>query len=429
MRRSLFVSVEEQLEIEKLEESRRIANRSGHYETLFDNLAQQQKVQEESDDPVDEDSPEETDMDATEAMESIGDFSFSLEEYNEQHWENKPSLSNRLMSAVSELGILGIKYTPVLLKTMFKGVLYAFGVLGELFMKSSSAIVKYLDRRSTSFDKLLESIESLNKSLNIVKDDSGLNGQLFTEEPVINSLKIGSNVDFVSNIKTLNTFTKDVIGSIEKQVELDIGQIKHTISVSSFSNTSAPVNILTVKPFSTKLKPGTIAGFSSDEETTVSYLYSERLPSDIALMAFLPKNTQTVQEASRSYDASKVILGFDNSNFKAIGSVDYMSVEELKGLLKELKDLCDLCVAQKTFYEQLLVSKKQIRFGLQSYFTRISSANRKISIKESLVEYVYLKSLFIDKVYLASCINIHDYNAKTIAMALKFVEAHVKKLA
>lgn len=440
MRKSLFITLEEQLEIEILEESRRKANKIGDGETLFDNLAQQQKVEEETskEDPDASDSAEpEAQADAAEepaqdeaaGMESLSDFTFALEEYSEHHWDNKPSMAKRLLSAAQELGVLGIKYTPIMLKTVFKGVLYAFGVLGELFMKSTSATLKYLERRNNSFDKLSKSIDSLSKSLDIVKDTASFDGQQFTEQAVINSLKSGDNVDFITNIKALNAFTKDAIGGIEKQVALDIGRIKHIISISNFTHGVTVADILPVKPFSSKLKPGSVKGYGGDEERTVSYIYSEGLPSDIALMAFLPKNTQTVDEASNCYGASKLILGFNSENFKAINAVDFMSIQDLRSLLKELKALCDVCIAQKVFYEQLLTSKKQIKFGLQTYFTRISSANRKISVKESLVEYVYLKTLFIDKVYLAGGIDIHDYNAKTISMALKYVEAHVKKLA
>lgn len=435
MRRSLFVSVEERLEIEKLADAKEVANRTGEYETLYDNLVNQQKVEDsaeksedtESDVPTeDEETGSDTDIPA---MELFKEFSFGLEEYSEQHWNTKPSMSQRLLSAVGELGILGIKYAPSLLKTVYKGVLYAFGVLGELFMKSTGALLKYMERRSVSFDKLQESIASLSKALDAVKDTDSLNGQMFDEQSVINSLKISDSVDFSANIATLNKFTKTAVDAISKQVDLDIEAVKHTIAISNFSVSTVPDNLLSVKVFSNSLKPGTVNGYKNDEETTVSYLYSERLPSDVALMAFLPKTTDTLQAASTSYDASKIFLGFDNASFKNIDTVEFKTVNELKTLLKELKSLCDLCIAQKTFYEKLLVSKKQLRFGLQSYFNKISTANRKISIKESLVEYVYLKSLFIDKVYLASCIDIHDYNAKTIAMGLKFVEVHVKRLA
>ncbi len=454
MGKPLFLALEEQLESEKLHALQIQANKDGESEVLFDNLKQQlvakdlkEKTGEatgdepsvdtvtdevETDQPVESEEDKLTDGEEPEVtVESLKALTFSVENFYEQdtqYGSTPASLAKRFLEGVKSIGYFGVTHGPDLLKKAYKGVIRAFDAIASGLIVSINFVNSYLERRSRSLDKLSSSIDALQQAVSSIEDMSSLQDEQFTTAEVINGLKISNSVDFVSNIKVLETCVVKVVNGIDAKIRNDTIGTSHLIAQSGAFRTQPDV-LMAVGPFSTSLKKETVDGYKHNEDLTISYKYSESLPSDAVLMAFLPKeDLNGIEQISHAYEDSKIFLGLDMSTFKSIEKVDYMTKPQLQEFLKELRVLCDVCIKQRKVYTDLLESKKRLRFTFKNYFTKLASGDRKVTVKESLVQYVYLKSTFIDKVYLVGLTHVHDYAAKTIRYGIRFTQEHVKKL-
>jgi hypothetical protein len=439
MRTPLFIALEEQLETEKLADLTTQANKTGEYEVLYDAVASLKESKENEDDsstdgeeptPEGETLPEDDELST--GTEELRNVTFSLESFNEGPGSRNliGVVTGTLTGALTAITILGLTYGPDIVKALYKGVIYVFGKLARLLYVGTKTLAKYIERRVNAFSSLKKSIESLEKSLEIVGKNGDLTGQQFTDKRVINSLKIGLNADFTANTKQLTTFLNGTILGIGRQVKNDIQAISYLIAASQSKLIKPPIDLFVVKPFLNGMKQDDLAGYENDELSTVGYKCLEALPSDVVLMAFLPRqDLDGIEQLVKAYNESKLFLGMDLQNFKSVSSVDYMTPEQLKLFLKELKNLCDACITHERFYTDIMVSKKQLKFGFKNYLTRLVGSDRKVTVKESLVEYVFLKAMFIDKVYLVGSMDVHDYCAKIINYGISFAEAHVKKLS
>lgn len=470
MAKTLLIALEEQLEIEKLADLEDQAAKTGSSEILFDNLKKletandlKEKADEGSEktdssgisgndsdlssDQTPTDGSEESDQVQAQdpgtaeedglqvAKEELKSLSISVEEYSDYAASGTKGIidtvGSAFVAAVSALVFFGIAYGPTIVKSMYKGVIYIFGKLAKLLYVSSTTLARYIERRKNSFTNLKESIASLQKSITLLKhNDNDLTGQEYSDQKVINSLKIGQNTDFIKNIGTLKQFLNITVAALSRQISNDIGAINHLLSYRRAGATKLPDNMLTVKPLMPDMVPGTVDGYQNNQEFTESYKYNETLPSDVVLIAVLPRNDlDTLEAYTKAYSESKLFLGINMESFTEIKSVDYMTLDALTSFLTELDKLCDECIAHQTLYERINIAKKHMKFSFKNYFMTLASADTKVSMKDSLVEYIYLKSMFIDKVYLTAAMDIHDYTAKVISFGISFTEDHIKKLS
>lgn len=447
----LKVVLESELEVDKLKDLEQSANKDGEFEILYDNLKTEKDdkdaqaegnvvPEEDSDTSSSSTDDSETDTDSsdsetTEALESIRNLTYSPEGFSEVFSSIKDHVGSAavaLKDAAVVLGVLGITYGPGIAAAMYKGVVYVFLKLVKLLYVSTVTITKYIDRRINSFNNLSKEINQAKASIQLIRSGkaSDLNGAKYSNQKVINTLKIGSNVNFDANIKRLHTFVHGVVHELDGKVSTDIGAIKHLIAYSYGNTGRVPNSLMMVKPMATGMSPGVIDGYQSDNEFIDSYKYNERLPSDVTLIAQLPKpELVKIDELSQAYSDSRIALAFDPSSFIEISSVDYMTIDDLSRFVESLDMLCKMCMEHQSLYEKVKHTKSGLKFSFKNYFMSLATADHKVGMKDSLVEYVYLKSMFIDKVYLTAAMDIHDYSSKVISLSLSYVKDNIKKLS
>lgn len=452
MAKSIFnIALEqEQLEVDKLKEAKDFANKDPQGQVLYDDLVEKNKEESiEPEDDAENASPEDdsslstsedTDTTTEPSLESLREgmkgLTYSPEaitDYIPNPGEySKMTISAVISGAVAALVTLGIVYGPTIIKNVFKGVIYVFGKLAKLLYVSTVTLTKYIERRINSFNNLKEKIKALKEAVKALKEKEEkalLSGDKYRNGKIINSLKIGNSVDIVRNIQVASKFVSRIILDIDKQINNDIGAIRHLIAYHHMG-TKPPDDILLVRPINRDLIPGSVQGYNNVSDFTETYKYNEGLPSDVALMATLPKQDLLSFEAiSKAYSESSMFLGLDLIKFQEIDNIDYMKPDDLIRLLTELDKLCDICISHQSMYERIKLAKAGFKYSFKNYFLSIVNAPVKVTLKHSLVEYVYLKSMFIDKVYLVAAMDVHDYCAKTIVNALSYIEDNVKKLS
>ena len=185
-----------------------------------------------------------------------------------------------------------------------------------------------------------------------------------------------------------------------------------------------------VNPLKLDLVKGTIEGYRIGNDKTDVYCYKHRLPSDIVFMMSIPRSDLSeMSEHIHAYNTSTMMLGMDPASFKDINSVHYMTASELSSFLDSLDKLCGLCAEHQKLYESIQKSKEHLRLNYKNYFFSVANSKERVPLKESLVEHVYLKNMFIDKVYLTAAMDIHTYAVKVMSSALSYASENIKKLS
>lgn len=446
MKKSLFIAIEEDLEINKLQEQEKQAAKTGGSEVLFDELSQQKKASElteenkedetSTDSSVsgdEEETPEDTETtdDFTVAKEELRNLTFAVEAYADDAGDEKSILTKTMdmFSAVfSSISYLGVTYGPKIFKFVYKGVLRLFGDLAKLLYVGTETLMKFIERHQNSLDTLQKSIDSLRKALDLVKDADTLDVK-FSNQKVINALKISESVDFSKNVQVLDKFLTGAISAMSDNIGNEISAINHLITYCRSGTSAVPESLMQSKLSVPGMVEGTIEGFPVNESLTKSFRYSESLPSDITLLAIVPRQgLETFEELAQAYNLSKLYLALDVSKYKEVANIDYMTKQQLSEFLNELEKLCKTCVEHKHFYEKIRLQKGQMKIMFKNFFEFVANRDRKLPLKSTLVEQVYLKSMFIDKVYLTAAMDIHDYTAKVISSGLSFIEDNIKKL-
>lgn len=451
MRKKLMVALEEELEVEKLHESEQLANKLGEAAILYDNV-KKDKVVEDNKEAADTNTEEETPTDSSDAsteetptedtettedsasLESLRNMTYSSEGFGDavvSVVDAGRATAGYIAAAVAAIAYVGVTVGPTVIKSFYKGVLYTFGKLAKLLHFSYVTLDKYIQRRTQSFEKIKNEIGNLKKALDVVKDkDTDLSEMSYANQRVINNLKISDSTDFTKNLQVLDEFVKNVINQLNIRINNDIHSVKYMISNALIGSGKIPNTLLSVKPLSLGLTQGTVEGYVLGNEFTDTYNYPQRLPSDIAFIVTSPKpDLSDLGQITEAYNGSTMILGIDMESFKEINQANYMTPNELSSFLDSLEKLCDVCIQHQKLYETVHRSKEHLKINYKNYFFSLANSKEKVTMRDSLVEHVYLKSMFVDKVYLVAAMDIHDYVTKVMSSALSYAHENIKKLS
>lgn len=466
MGRSIFAF--EELEIEKLEDKEKELAATPGGDVLYDNLvdesvkqdAPEEEVVEDTDTPVGEDEAPVPDPDAEETPDTAssdeppkdsetpeeadqakaGEDEPSLEELKnltysqESIGELAVSAGNHILNvAVPVFKYLGLTVAPFVLKNAYKGVVYVLVRMTRLLYSTSVVVSKYIERRVNSFNNLSQTIQALKQTLGELEDRGDLpdvQGETYSKQSVINTLKIGESVDFIDNLTKLSGFVSETIADLDQAVLKDIGAARHLMALSQAGAGNPPSDIMSAGFSADKMTEGEVQGYAAPTDQVKCLKYNEHLPSDVILLAMLPKQDLVdLGEITRGYNHSSIFLGFDSANFKQIDRVDYMALDQLKSLVDNLEKVCALCIEHESVYRKIDTLKTGLKYSVKRYAMALFSKTTKTSLHDSLAEHIYLKLMFADKVYTTSMIDIHDYTARVITHGISFAKANIKKLS
>jgi hypothetical protein len=437
------IKLESMLEVEKLAEINKQNASGSEFDFLHSEIINNKKIEESENSSIYNKDTENDNNDINTDEDTLSQESFRNLTYSELSLESyefntEPTTVSKLGSKVSEafkssidyLSYLGITYGPTIAKNVYKGVIFIMGKLTKLLLSSIVTLTKYLNRRINSFNKLKSDIDDAKK---VLKELNGKELSIdkkikYTNVKIINTLKISDSVDFINNINTVNSFVSKTINEINTSINNDIGSVKYLISASLLNTIKNPINILIKDIPLNGMSSNVIEGYEPKDDTINGYISNYDLPGDVCLVAHLPKkDINTMEEIIRAYNNSSLFLAMNIKKFKSIESVDYMSIEDLNEYLTVLSKLCNTCILHQSLYEAVIKNKSSLRYNFKQYFNQIFNSNEKVSVSNSLIEYIYLKYMFTDKVYLTAAMDIHDYSIKIINNSLLFIKSNIKQ--
>lgn len=332
-----------------------------------------------------------------------------------------------------KLVVFGIDVTPGLMSKMYKGVAYVAGKTANLFAASVVQLDKYLERRAISYRglnaDLVKAIDTLDLLISENKISEDYKELKYDTTKVINQLKIAESTDFTANAKALLGFLQGSMKTIGAGVNHEQEVIRNSIEMSRSGKIGNVLELLQIKYEASSLEPGSLKGFEYNHDYLLAQHERNILPGDVRFVLQTPKNDlQDLAAFSKAYHMSSIFLAVDPSSFKTVEAVDYMDAAKLREFLLNLQALAIAAAGQENFYNKLKDNKLSSRFLYKGYFQSLTGSKERVRLRDSMVEIVYLKNYYIDKVYLAAAIDIHDYTARVISAGLSFAKKNILAL-
>lgn len=328
---------------------------------------------------------------------------------------------------LSWLKHVGINYGLPILKHVGSAIMFTAVQLVKFLFTSLGDIKNYISRRFDSYEDLQHEIAVLHNSVDDVKKDTAEGN--FTDQKVIDSLKIEKSVDLKANMTSFSKFMTEVMTTMVTSSLEDFNQTANYVEQDLGSLNAKPSNILKLKELGSIVKPGTIEGYTDIPENTHSLISTDVLPGDIRLLLVVPKVGIDDEEAYvKAYQSSYSALVADASSYKHVTNISYLSKNELKAHLNELNKFMLACIKHKLLFEQLMSSKMKLRFSFKAYLNQIFNASKKLDVKTSMIELIYVKTIFAEKVYIKASMDMHDYAVRVLKANIKFAQSNIKHL-
>lgn len=424
------------LEIDKLEASERQAAKDGEAADIVEELrAELVEPEGGSADDVDteEDPPaEDTDSEPEPAGDTADEAELATESLRHIHMSRLAmedmqyvkDLGGAALSALggglSYLGRLGIQYGPIVLKRAYKGVSYAVGRIAKMTYMSFLALSKYIERRQMAIDRLETEISKCREGLTLlVESDRKMPERSFDKDKLVAALAIGDRVDFTSNIDIVKTMLQEVVLSTERDLLSEIHAVERLskeFNPKTFRPDSELVTIRPPRAFTVKL-----ASTVGDTEY-VHYRYKHMMPGNRLIEWRMPKLK------SGTTDIHGVVLDVQIrvSEVSPKEPPKFMTMDELSSFLDKLEGLCSLCREQQKLYTMVKARKSALRGSLRLYFNKLFLSNDPVSIGNSMLDIVYMRSALVDKVYLVGLMDVHDAVTRILSDSVDVVKHHLR---
>lgn len=407
----------------------------------------EEKDQKEEPEEDKEEIPEETDeKPAKECMRDLWLNKISLEDYGPSSSNEKTKyIAGQVWNGVKyvaghaiDLGLkagailveLGIRHGPTVINKLYHGVLFVFTKLAKLVLVSSDRISRFRYRSKNSYEDLNEKIANAKRVLELHPEDREGDSEgtyYFTNQKTINDLKVGSDTDVLKNVRAFTSFIKNAVIELDKCISEEIAKTKHMAHLTSETSAVTTSSSFYVKVPDKFIVKGQIDGYGIEADYLESYVSKETLCGDIRIIAHLPKREiATLDVARKSYNHSKMFLGMDAISFKEVQEIPYLDREQTAALLEEISILCGICLQHQQMYEKLSREKDTFKLLLRNYFNSLVESDEKVSLKNTSLELMYLKTMFVDKVYVPMAMDIHELCIKVINSSLTLCNESMK---
>jgi hypothetical protein len=450
-RKSLFVATEA-LEVEKLQQARADAERDSEFDVLYQDITEDQAAKDaaQSDDENDTplDGEEDTSTESPEASEvenvDTDDATVAAESFLRHHQANRDHtvaqesqftesnfspvtryVGNKTLSGLNYLKDVGFEYGPVLLKHVYKGVLYALNKTVRAVVQGSVSMTNYVDKKIHSYDNMKTDLDKIKETLDLLETQKV--DIAFTKDVVINQLKIGANYNFKESVKVAHKFFEDFFNGFEKNVQGNIAVTRNIVSAVVHGQAIQPAQ-LTYERFNfPNFVRRNVDGYVPDSDYVNSYAYQFVLPGDLVFVGWLPKQHLTEHDTIiEALNHSKMMVGVNTQASVVKDGVKYLSLSELKEMVRILESICDYGIALDKTYQAVIKNRNSIRGVMNVYMRFLLAAKRKVSIRDSLADFIAVKIACMDRTHIAGSMYVNDYMVRVVTASLSYLKEAIK---
>lgn len=395
--------------------------------------------------PKPEDDKPDVDVSDTKAMESI--LNEHILSYRTMLAQEQYAMEGSVTDAainVGEHGLqalkagagylkeLGAEYGPILLKHVYKGVISALARTAKALVRGGEIIAKYVKNRMQSYEAIKAKVGKLRQTLELLQNNESSSTDpqsaeekeplYFRKDVVIGSLKIGESLDFGKNLLVAKDMMEGYYGSLSKKVSDTVRSTHHLIDGVMKASVTLPKAVMTDDVTGIQgLTPKQLASYPTENDALASYVYKNVLPGDLIFIMFAPrKDLSSEADIKSAYANSKTLIGLSEKTAAVPDFAPMATKEQIESALSTIEEICDLGLSHRALFESIVKQRQSLEGMLKSYLNFLATSKDKISIKQSMSEYVSLKLSFLDKVYVSGAFLLGDYMTRLLTNSLTY---------
>ena len=324
---------------------------------------------------------------------------------------------------------LAKQYGPVLLKHVYKGIVYAVQKSLKGLVVGTEFMVKKVHDYLTSYERFENQIQEAKKTIQLLKEKQEKEkdpGQC-TDANIIDLLSIKGSANLVNNLKTAQRFfdayQKQFVEHTKQHVVLTNKLINGVIHEQTAAPSSYMVEDISFDGFVPHVHPS----YRPGSDLVESYAYRNILPGDLCFLGFIPKKgLKDKADIAEAYRNSRMFFGLNFETKESVNSIPLLGLNELDQFLDILLAICESGKVVKSDFETVARYRQGIQWQLKGYMRYLLQAKEKISIQESMAEYIGIKTQLLDKVFVAGSVSIHDYMVRLLSASMSFVKASIE---
>lgn len=453
MAKKLFSIAREELEVNKLQRLRDDAEQNGEFDVLYQGIKEDieakdtdQSNEEGKEQPLEGEEDVSTDTSDATGIDEVDteEASVAAESFLRYHQESYTYsvsqeaqfnetyastfgryVGNKTLSGLDYLKNIGFEYGPVLIKHVFKGVLYALNKTVRAIVQGSVSMAKYVDKKIHSYENMQADLKKIRDTLELL-DDKKIETE-FTKEVIINQLKIGNNFNFKESVQIAKTFFEAFFNGFEKNVRGNIAVTRNIVSSVIHEQAVQPTQVIVDRFNFNNFIRRNVDGYIPISDNVDTYAYQYVLPGDLIFIGWLPKHNLTDHESIvNALNSSKMMLGVNTQASAVKDGVKHLTLREIKDMVKTLEAICAYGIELEKSYRSVIKTRNSVRGILNVYMRFLLTSRDKISIRDSLADFIALKVAYMDRTHIAGSMYVNDYMVRIVSASLSYLKEAIK---
>lgn len=335
-----------------------------------------------------------------------------------------------IFTIASGLIVLGIQYTPTVIGSAFRGVLWVFSQIGNLFGAIGKVIGDYIKRNTNAMEMLSHRASAARKKLGAAAADGTPTPRgAYKNAKMIEALQVGRDVVLANNVSKMVT----ELGNLTDSVQGIYDKVRETSVALTEAKENGPRQMdkyLEIDPTTygfVKLSPGEIPR----GDFNVTHFKSKAvLPGNAMFWLRMPSiKNSSIEEMIPGYKASSLRVVSVTGPVKPVDSIEYLELYELMQLLTAAEDLIAKCRVTNEVLSNMEKLQRGLAYSVKKMFQRIAGVDGAPKEPSTYVEPLYLCTILLTNVLPPGLMELNTHASRVATAALQVIEDHLAEMA
>lgn len=359
------------------------------------------------------------------AMESLSEWIKDKTQYSDS------GVIRNVGALAAGLAHIGVTYGPAIVNYMFKGMIWTFSRLGTVIYTGSQSLANYIEKSNNSISKLEARLNNAEQTImSQLNEGRNIPGFTFKNQKAIEYLKVGSSIDFSSNLRVFSSSLVKATDSIAAEFEVGVSIVDKIANSDSKNKVNALRAVMDVSVPRGGFTKGALPGYDNESDKIEQYHTAPLWPGDASLIFNRPlvKNDD-ISDIADAYGKSDMFVAMSKEGINSVSDVASMNgaqivimAKSVRILLASMKEVTKSQERMKSLSPKLALKAKQM-------FIRLADEKAKVSMQDSMVEPLYLRASLASTVFVAGSTSALTHASRVAAAAVAYVEAHASKIA
>jgi len=271
-----------------------------------------------------------------------------------------------------------------------------------------------------------DDISRLREIVKLLDDNAEISGS-YVKPTIVNRLTVGDSIDLNTILDNYGVYNNALVEICSSKIAMNSKDIRSIIIAYKVNTHKIAKGVMASNLYFDSLtRDGDLDILDNPTEYTKVIHGIDLLPGNRRLLSIVPlSNLDNMEAITKAFFNCKSSLGIDARDIGDVSDIPFRNKADLLMLLDKLESFTDGFISDLSMYRVVIKNKlgltKQIKIYLQAL------VNTRPTLGMSLIDNVYLKLRYIDKVYLIAMIDNTSHTVKTISATLQYIKANIKQ--